>query len=200
MSLADVPRIVVCGAGALGGNLIEHLARSAFRAQLVVIDHDRVESANVGNQPYDLRHAGLTKVNALAQRVYDACGREIEGIHATLSAKSAPRLLRDASLVVDALDNAASRLVVRDACANLSIAALHVGVGPGGYLEVRGNKDYRIEAPPGETTPCRDRTTRGQVLVAVALCAEAVRWAVCNELVANRTITLGEIWESSRSP
>lgn len=42
-----LPRLVVCGAGALGGNLVEHLARSALPAALVVIDHDRVEAANV---------------------------------------------------------------------------------------------------------------------------------------------------------
>lgn len=201
MSVAgsDAPRIVVCGAGAIGGNLVEHLARSAIPAAIVVIDRDRVEAQNVGNQPYDLRQSGLTKVEALADRIYEACGREIEAVHATISAANAQRLLRGAAVVVDALDNAPSRLIVRDACASLGIAALHAGLGPDGYVDVRTNEGYRIEVPCGGEKPCRSATTRSQVLLAATLTAEAVRRALEGAPVSNRAICLAALWERART-
>jgi hypothetical protein len=196
----DAPRVVVCGAGALGANLIVHLARSAFPAWLVAIDHDRVEAANVGNQPYDLRQAGMSKVHALAARVYEACGREIEGIHATLDKKSAPKLLRGADLVVDALDGSAGRLVVRDACSALGVTALHAGLGPEGYVEVRCNEGYRIAEPHGGAGPCREATTRSQVLLCVVLTAEAIRGAFAGEAIANRATALATLLDSASMP
>jgi hypothetical protein len=195
----DAHRIVVCGAGAIGGNLVEHLARSALPAAIVVIDHDRVEAANVGNQPYDLRQSGVAKVYALAERVYEACGREIEAVHATISASNAQRLLCGARLVVDALDNAPSRLIVRDACAKLGISALHSGLAADGYVEVRTNEGYRIETPRGSEAPCRNATTRDQVLLAITLTAEAVRKVLCGAPIANRATSLTAIWESARA-
>jgi ThiF family len=196
----DAPRVVVCGVGALGGSLIEHLARSAFPAWLVAIDHDRVEAANVGNQPYDVRQAGMSKVHALAARVYEGCGCEIEGIHATLDAKSAPKLLRGADLVVDALDGAAGRLVVRDACSALGVTALHAGLGPNGYVDVRRNEGYRIAEPYGGTGPCREATTRSQVLLCVVLTAEAIRGALAGEAMANRATALAALLDSASMP
>jgi hypothetical protein len=195
----DAPRIVVCGAGALGGNLVEHLARSAFPTRLVVIDHDRVEAANVGNQPYDLRQAGLSKVHALSARIYEACGREIEAIHAKIDARCARKLFRGADLVVDALDNAASRLIVRDACSTINVAALHAGLGPDGYAEVRGNDGYRVEPPPEGTGACCNATTRSQMLLGILLVSEAVRRTLAGEPILNRATALGVVWESART-
>jgi molybdopterin/thiamine biosynthesis adenylyltransferase len=196
---SNLPRIVVCGAGALGGSLVEHLARSALRAAIVVIDRDRVEAENVDNQPYDLRQARLPKVHALAERIYEACGREIDAVHATLGAGNAQRLLRGAAVVVDALDNAQSRLAVRDACVALGITALHAGLGTDGYVEVRTNEGYRVETPQGGEAPCRNATTRSQVLLAVVLTAESVRRALEGAPVSNRAMYLAAIWESAET-
>jgi hypothetical protein len=194
-----VARIVVCGAGAIGGNLVEHLARAAVPAVISVIDRDRVEAANVHNQPYDLRQSGLTKVSALAERVYEACGREIEGVHATISAGNARRLLRAAKVVIDAMDNAESRLVVRDACASLGLAALHAGVGPDGYVDVRTNEGYRVEEPRNGAAPCHTVASRTQVLLAVALTAEAVRRHLEGEPLSNRATMLASLWDDSHT-
>ena len=40
-------RLTICGAGALGSQLADNLARQGFR-QLLVIDRDRIEEHNVG--------------------------------------------------------------------------------------------------------------------------------------------------------
>ena len=193
----EIPRVVVCGVGALGANLVEHLARSRCPGWLVVIDHDRVEAANVGNQPYDLRQAGQSKVHALAARIYEACGRQVEAVHSTIDAKSARNLLRGADLVIDTLDNAAARLAVRDACSALGVTALHAGLGADGYVDVRGNEDYRIEEPGAGAGPCRDATSRSQVLLGVLMTAEAVRTALTEGRVAIRAAALGALLQST---
>jgi len=197
---SDEFRLVVCGAGAVGGNLVEHLARCALPASLAVIDHDRVEVANIRNQPYDVRQAGTSKVHALASRVFEACECRIDAIHATLDAASAPKLLRGAALVVDALDNAPSRLAVRDACLALKIPALHAGLARDGYVEVRGNDGYRIEQAPDGAGPCGEATTRSQVLLVVLLTAEAIRCVLAGESDPTLSATLATLCQTSRMP
>jgi hypothetical protein len=196
---SHLAHIIVCGAGSLGGNLVEHLVRSNVSARITVIDHDRVEAANVGNQPYDLRHCGKSKVFALAERAYEACGCHIDGVHAFLDQKSSLNLLAGASLVVDTLDNAAGRRVIGSTCSALGIPALHAGLGPDGYFEVRPNEGYRIAEPLEESRPCRDLTSRCQVLLAVAIAAEAIRRALAGESIAGRADTLNDIWERAIS-
>ena len=43
--------ITICGAGTLGGNLVETLARMGF-SRLILIDKDKVEMRNLSTQPY----------------------------------------------------------------------------------------------------------------------------------------------------
>ena len=43
--------VTVCGAGALGANIVESLARMGFN-RLRVIDRDRIEERNLSTQPY----------------------------------------------------------------------------------------------------------------------------------------------------
>ena len=64
-------RIVLCGAGALGSHLAEHLLRQGVR-QLTVIDFDRVEQHNLGTQSYEEGDIGAFKVDALRARCYRA--------------------------------------------------------------------------------------------------------------------------------
>jgi hypothetical protein len=120
-------------------------------------------------------------------------------VHASIGAGNAQRLLRGAKAVVDALDNAQSRLVVRDACAALRITALHAGLGPDGYVDVRNNEGYRIEAPSEGQMPCRSATTRSQVLLAVTLTAEAVRLVLEGGLMSNRAACLAAFLESAQT-
>ena len=54
-------QLVLCGAGAVGSNLADNLARQGFTA-LTAIDHDRVEGHNVGTQLYGEAEVGVWKV------------------------------------------------------------------------------------------------------------------------------------------
>src|SRR5919107_624332 len=65
--------VTVCGAGALGANVAESLARTGF-ARLRVIDRDRVEERNLSTQPYYRSDVGALKAKLLAHTIYRALG------------------------------------------------------------------------------------------------------------------------------
>src|SRR5262245_36144340 len=112
--LAD-QRLTICGAGALGSQLADNLARQGFR-QMRVIDRDRIEEHNVGTQLYGESEVGAWKVEVLRQRLFRATGVEIEAIRKELGDRSARSLLQDGGLVIDTFDNSQSRQVVQEHC------------------------------------------------------------------------------------
>src|SRR5215831_15241588 len=71
--------LTICGAGALGSNLADNLARQGFR-DLRVIDRDRVEEHNVGTQVYGESDIGAWKVEVLKQRLFRGVGIEIDAL------------------------------------------------------------------------------------------------------------------------
>src|SRR5215207_8863013 len=94
--------VTVCGAGALGANVVESLARAGF-ARLRVIDRDRVEERNLSTQPYYRSDVGARKATMLANMIYRAVGVTVEARAEELDERNAERLLE--GLVVDAFDN-----------------------------------------------------------------------------------------------
>src|SRR5437764_2868516 len=97
-------KVTVCGAGALGGNIMESLARSGF-GRLAVIDRDRVEERNLSTQPYYRSDIGAAKAKMLANSLYRAVGAAVEARVETLTADNAGKLLRASALVIDTFDN-----------------------------------------------------------------------------------------------
>src|ERR1044072_5724963 len=119
-------KITVCGAGALGANLVESLERQGFAA-LKVIDRDRVEERNLSTQPYFATDVGAFKAKILANSLYRALSVKVDGRGEELTATNAAKLLKDAQLVVDMFDNSSSRRAVKDYCSEAAVACLHVG-------------------------------------------------------------------------
>ena len=67
--------VTICGAGALGANIAESLARSGVE-QLRVIDFDRIEEHNLSTQPYLMDEVGAPKAEVLTYNLYRAVGNE----------------------------------------------------------------------------------------------------------------------------
>ena len=124
-------QITICGAGALGANLAETLARMGL-SRLCVIDRDRVEPHNLSTQPWAQQDIGVPKVRALANALYRAVGARVEPRHAELTARNALQLLAGGAVVVDAFDNLAARVAVAKACRQLGVPCLHIGLGSTG--------------------------------------------------------------------
>jgi molybdopterin/thiamine biosynthesis adenylyltransferase len=164
-------RVCVCGAGAVGSNLAESLARQGVRS-IRAIDRDRVEPHNVGTQAYAAEDAGSLKVEALKERLFRVAGIEIEAVAKELAAGNARKLLEGVDLVIDGFDNSASRRAVTEACLAEGWACLHVGLNAD-YGEVRWNERYRV---PGdaEGDVCDYPLARNLVQLVTAVAAEAV--------------------------
>ena len=91
--LAQV-RLVVCGAGAVGSNLVDSLVRQGYR-RLTVIDFDRIEAHNVGTQTYAESDVGAFKVEVLQAEVFRAVGVEIGVARQQLTERNVAKLLRE---------------------------------------------------------------------------------------------------------
>lgn len=162
-------RVTLCGAGALGSNLAENLARQGFR-RLKVIDRDRVEEHNVNTQIYDAADVGAWKVNILRNRLFRAVGLELDAVKKELDQRSARKLLKESDLIIDTFDNSASRRLVQDECRSQQLDCLHVGLFED-YCEVIWDEVYRVPQDVGQDV-CDYPLARNLVLLAVAVASE----------------------------
>jgi len=165
--------ITVCGAGTLGGNLAETLARMGL-TRLRVIDRDKVEMRNLSVQPYSRAEVGAPKARALANLLYRAVQAKVEPVVTELTASNAPDLLNGSAVVVDAFDNSSARAAVSLAARSLAQPCLHIGFSPDGlYGNGMWEPHYRVpRETPGD--PCDYPLTRPFVLALSALAARAI--------------------------
>jgi hypothetical protein len=188
--LRDV-QVVLCGAGALGSNLADNLARQGF-AKLRVIDHDRVEDHNVGTQLYGESEVGVWKVEALRNRLFRACGVEIEPVRKELDAGSARALLKGADVVIDTFDNSASRQLVQQHVREAKLpACLHVGLFED-YCEIVWDEAYRVPRDVAGDV-CEYPLARNLVLLAVAVASETLVGYVLEGAKRNWCATLRDM-------
>lgn len=165
--------ILICGAGALGGNLTETLARMGFSA-LRLLDKDRVDMRNLSTQPYSRAEVGAPKARALASSLYRAIQAKIEPLVTELTAQNAPELLKNSRLVVDAFDNQEARQAVSEAAKTLNVACLHIGFSPDGlYASGLWEPGYKIPTNiPGD--PCDYPLSRPLAITVAALAARTI--------------------------
>lgn len=173
--------VAICGAGALGANLAEALARMGFQ-RLRVIDHDRVAAHNLSTQPWHQQDVGGQKARVLANMLYRAVGTRVDAQVATLTDANAEALLRGSAVVLDAFDNLPARAAVGRAAEALGIPCLHIALSSAGDygcglwgaaytpLQALGS------AAPARAAPdtCDYPLTRPLVLLVVAAAAEVL--------------------------
>jgi molybdopterin-synthase adenylyltransferase len=165
--------ITICGAGALGGNLTEMLARMGF-ARLKLIDKDRVEMRNLSTQPYHRAEVGTPKARALANTLYRAAQAKVEPVIIELTPKNAAQLLHGSTLVVDAFDNRAGRSAVGETTRMLSLPCLHIGFSADGlYGSGIWEPHYQVpQEVPGD--PCDYPLTRPFACLLAALATRTI--------------------------
>jgi molybdopterin/thiamine biosynthesis adenylyltransferase len=186
-------RLVVCGAGAVGSNLVDNLLRQGFR-QLTVIDFDRVEAHNVGTQTYAESDVGAFKVEVLQAEAFRAVGVEIAAERQRLVERNVGRLLAGASLVVDGFDNHDSRKLVTQQCQDVGIPCLHIGLGAD-YAEILWNEGYRVPQDVFEAGAdvCDYPLGRNLIQFAVALASESIVRFVLEGQQHNYSFTLRDL-------
>ena len=119
-------KVLVVGCGGLGGNIIEYLARAGIGA-LKVVDGDVFEESNLNRQILSTsENIGQKKALAAAERVRAIDPSiDVTSVCEFLTKENASALMADADLVVDALDNASSRLILEDAASEAGLAIVH---------------------------------------------------------------------------
>lgn len=181
--------ITVCGAGALGANMVENLARSGF-GKLKVIDRDRIEERNLSTQPYYKGDIGAFKAKVLANSLYRSLGTTVDAQTKELTADNVVALLKDSRLVLELFDNSVARGIVKDYCDRANLPCLHVGLASD-YAEVLWNEVYRVPSAANDDV-CDYPLARNLVLLAVAIASEVVIQFVTKGEKQNFTITLGD--------
>ncbi|HLO09375.1 MAG TPA: HesA/MoeB/ThiF family protein [Desulfobacteria bacterium] len=119
-------RVVIVGAGGLGGYIIEELARLGV-GTLVVVDPDTFEEHNLNRQLLgSLGNLGVPKVQVAVERVgtINPAVRLVP-LRSAFSRENGPALLSDADAVVDALDTVTARVELARACRELGVPMVH---------------------------------------------------------------------------
>jgi molybdopterin-synthase adenylyltransferase len=181
--------VTLCGAGALGANIAENLARQGF-ARLRVIDRDRIEERNLSTQPYYRGDIGAFKAKILANSLFRALGVSLDVRAEELTAQNVGKLLQDSSLVIDAFDNSVARRVVTEHCAARNQPCLHVGLASD-YAEILWNEVYRVPSPAQDDV-CDYPLARNLVLMTVAIACEVIVGFAASGERRNLTLTLGD--------
>jgi molybdopterin/thiamine biosynthesis adenylyltransferase len=187
--LAEV-KLTVCGAGALGANICESLARSGCR-QLRVIDNDRIEERNLSTQPYQRADVGAPKGRVLANMLYRAVGVKLTAELKRLAAGNVARLLRDTDLVVDTFDNSRSRQLVQDHCRQAGLPCLHAGLAAD-YGEVIWDEEYQVPSAAQDDI-CDYPLARNLVTLTAAVASEVIIEQLAGGCRRSFTITLKDL-------
>jgi molybdopterin/thiamine biosynthesis adenylyltransferase len=167
--------IVVVGVGALGSHAVQFLRGAG--ASIRVVDFDRVEQRNVASQFHGKPSVGKAKVVALQQSMAFLFGTKIDAVPHKLVADNARELLGRADLVLDCLDNGASRRLVQATVRASGVACLHGALaGDGSFGRVVWDESFAIddEAEAGAKT-CEDGAHLPFIALTAAYLARAAQ-------------------------
>lgn len=129
-------RVAVIGCGGLGGYAIEYLARLGV-GHIIAVDGDTFCESNLNRQLLSSTETiGQSKADVAVARIH-AINPEIEAvsINKFLTADDAADLVSKVNLVIDALDNVESRLILEDVCEKEEVTFIH-GAVQGWNLQV----------------------------------------------------------------
>lgn len=146
-------RVVICGVGALGSTAAVLLRN--LEADLVFIDFDRVESKNLAAQAFTKVALGKNKAEALRLQLANFWGKKCEAFPVRLGPDNAGTLLAGATLLIDAFDNQASRLLLSAHARTLQVPLVHAAMSAdGSYGVVRWDERFVADAEdtPGQAT------------------------------------------------
>jgi molybdopterin/thiamine biosynthesis adenylyltransferase len=195
--LADTP-ITLCGAGALGANLAESLARAGC-GRLKVLDKDRIEEHNLSTQPWQRGDIHQHKAKILGNTLYRAVGAKVDAQVVEVDEHNAEKLLVGSGLVVDCFDNRAARLCVQHAARALGLPCVHGGLSGDGYGEVVWDEDYTVPSDPvpdpdrPDAVACDYPLARNLVMLTASMLAEVVISFIADDVRRAFAVTLGDL-------
>lgn len=163
-------KVLVIGAGGLGGPVLTYLAGAGVGC-IGIVDDDQVELSNLHRQVhFATKDIGTSKASTAKDKL-EAINPELKVIaHATrLDASNALRIIADYDLVVDGSDNFPTRYLVNDACVlsnkPLVYGAIHQFEGQLSVFNFEDGPNYRDLFPvpplPGQIPNCAEAGVLG---------------------------------------
>jgi len=125
-----VPKLVICGVGALGSTAVHYLRN--VDAELRLIDFDRVEAKNLAAQWFVKQSVGKNKAEAIRLQLANFYGAKAEAMGVRFGANNAEQLLAGATLAVDCFDNADSRIALSTAARAAQLPLVHAALAADG--------------------------------------------------------------------
>ncbi len=129
-------RVCVVGCGGLGGYIIEMLTRAGI-GQITIVDDDVFCENNLNRQLFSMEsNLSMAKVSTIQNQMkHIHPNTVINPMKKLLNNETAIEILWGHHVVVDAVDNIPTRLVLADHCHKLSIPLVHGAIG-GWYGQV----------------------------------------------------------------
>lgn len=112
--------IVIVGVGGIGSYLAFFLARCGMK--LTIIDNDIVDSTNSSGQLYPIEAEDSYKVSYLQTTLNSYCPfneNEIQDLAVKLTENNAVNLLKEADIVISAVDSITTRKLIFETCKEL---------------------------------------------------------------------------------
>jgi molybdopterin/thiamine biosynthesis adenylyltransferase/rhodanese-related sulfurtransferase len=143
--------VLVVGAGGLGCALLQYLGAAGI-GRIVIVDHDRIEAANLHRQPlYRMGDLGRFKADVAGAALRELNPTiDIDSVCERLTPANAKTLVPDADVVIDGADSFAVTYTLSDECARAGKPLVSASVlGLSGYAGVfcGGAPSYRAVFP-----------------------------------------------------
>lgn len=136
------------GVGALGSHAVQFL-RSVKGVRIRAVDFDRVELKNASSQFHGAKSVGRNKAEALRQTMDFLFKVKVEARPVRLTEDNVRELLGDAALVLDCLDNGASRRTVQEFVRSAGIPCLHGALSADGSFGMAvWDERFRVDDEP----------------------------------------------------
>lgn len=140
-------KITIVGVGALGSHAALFLRNEG---DIKIIDFDRVEQKNTLAQLHGKPGVGKNKTQSLGQIMQFLFGLKLRTVPNKLTSDNARELLGDADLIIDCLDNAASRELVQAFSRETKIPCLHGALAAdGAFGRVVWDENFVIDSEDG---------------------------------------------------
>lgn len=120
--LLATKKVFIAGCGGLGGFAAEYCVRLGIGG-IVVCDKDNFDESNLNRQRFcDIYSIGQPKSAVLREKLLDINPTvKINSISDEINSSNATQLIEGCDVVIDALDNIESRLILEKACAKQNI-------------------------------------------------------------------------------
>lgn len=200
---------LICGCGALGSTLANHLVRAGV-GRVRIVDRDFVDLTNLQRQAlFDERDvaAGLPKAVAAAEKLRAINSEvEIEPAVADLNPSNIEALCDGVQAIVDGTDNFETRFLINDAAVKLGLPWVYGGClgAEGQTLTILPGETPCLRClmedcpPPGAVPTCDTAGILGPVVGVIASiqALEAIKILSGNRQAVSRDWLLVDLWQN----